>query len=624
MSLFSELKRRNIFRVAGFYAVVGWVLVQVAASLEEAIGLPHWFDGLIVATLLVGFPIALLLTWAFEMTPEGVKRTEALADGETVVPAGRKMDGAIVVGLVAVVALGAWQQLTRPEVVYVNQGQAVTGQQAVPEDNETSQALPVKLKQEIDAASIAVLPFTDLSPGKDQEYFSDGISEEILNVLVRVDGLSVASRTSSFSFKGQEALDIRTIAAKLKVRHVLEGSVRKAGDNIRITAQLIDADTDQHLWSETFDRTLTTENIFKIQDEISSQIVAELREQLGVELSNAKTIPVSTENLDAYELYLQAWRLFQARTELPRAEQLLASATKLDPQYAQAWAVRAAVNALMPDYGNVSMTRKDMYQRALDFTHTALAQDPDNALAFGVRAMVQTVANANLIAQNNQVEIFENFDRALAIDPKSQSILMWRGIQYRRVGRLQDALADFEACVVIDSAYRSCQTNRYITLHGMGRTQEAFDAYERTLMEGNSFLGGFEYGMLAKMDQKIAFTILTNSPRLFAGWNRHGDLYEAFQNLDADHSELVSEARQFLKGKLDVDHVYAVPSLLVPIGAYDLIESIGHHWGYEYKNYRQSPQFKNYLKQTGIFTYWKEAGFPPQCHLLGEDDFECD
>jgi len=483
------------------------------------------------------------LPWAFEMTPEGVKRTEDLAEGEAVAPAGRKMDGVIIAGMVAILALGTWELQTRPDVADSDQAQPVTSSGAVAEEDE--------IPQEIVAASIAVLPFADLSPGKDQEYFSDGISEEILNVLVRVDGLSVASRTSSFGFKGQEALGIPAIAGKLKVRHILEGSVRKAGESIRITAQLIDANTDQHLWSDTFDRTLTTENIFKIQDEIASQIVEELHKQLGVELSKTQSVAMSTEDLDAYELYLQAWRLFQARTELIKADQLLARAIELDPQYARAWAVRSAVLALRPDYGDLSVPRAAMYQRALASAQTAIELDQNNALAFGVRAMVQGSSNAHRIAKVSVAEIFTNFDRALAIDPKSQSVLMWRGFQQRRVGRLQEALVDFEACTAIDSAYRPCQTNRYLALHGLGRTEDAFAAYKTALAEGNSFLGRFEYGMLAKMDQETAFSILTNSPLLLAGWNRHSELYDAFHNLDADHTELVREALRFLEGKPD-------------------------------------------------------------------------
>src|SRR5690606_29327871 len=185
----------------------------------------------------------------------------------------------------------------------------------------------------VNAASIAVLPFADLSPGADQEYFSDGMAEEILNALVRVKGLQVASRTSSFGFKGQESLGMPVIAERLSVRHVLEGSVRRAGNNLRITAQLIDADVDRHLWSDTFDRPLTAENVFAIQEEIASAIVAALVDSLGIEIEDEVRLGQPTENLTAYDMYLRARGLFQARTDLDVADDLLRQALEQDADF---------------------------------------------------------------------------------------------------------------------------------------------------------------------------------------------------------------------------------------------------------------------------------------------------
>jgi TolB-like protein len=183
-------------------------------------------------------------------------------------------------------------------------------------------ALPIRSPP---AASIAVLPFADLSAEKDQQYFSDGIAEEILNVLVRIDGLKVASRTSAFQFRSAET-GIPAIAQELGVRHVLEGSVRKAGNRVRITAQLIDASTDEHLWAETFDRTLTAEDLFAIQDEIAAATVSALRTKLGDALAaTAPAAPVRTTKVEAYELFLEARAFFQARRDLDAADALLAS-----------------------------------------------------------------------------------------------------------------------------------------------------------------------------------------------------------------------------------------------------------------------------------------------------------
>jgi TolB-like protein len=277
-TIFNELKRRQVFRVAGIYAVVGWVLLQIANMLESAIGLPDWFDGMVVAALIIGFPVAILLAWAYELTAEGVKRTEA-ATGETTYTSSSRLEVAIVAGLAIVIGMGVWQQITKPETVHIAGENPAASEASNATGSNAAPALLVAPVRLVNAASIAVLPFADLSPDKDQEYFSDGISEEILNVLVGVDGLSVASRTSAFRFKG-ESKSIPTIASELKVAHVLEGSVRKAGETIRITAQLIRAEDDVHLWSDTYDRELTVASIFEIQDDIAEQIVASLSETL--------------------------------------------------------------------------------------------------------------------------------------------------------------------------------------------------------------------------------------------------------------------------------------------------------------------------------------------------------
>ena len=214
-NLFTELKRRNIFRVAGVYAVVGWILMQVAALLENSLNLPPWFDTVITAALLIGFPIAVLLAWAFEMTPEGVKRTESVEDGDSITgQTGRRLDFAILGGLVVVIGLVGWQ-ISRPKQLTTDS--PVFDEQA-PE--------PLHLAQ-----SIAVLPFVNMSPDKDQEYFADGISEEILNALVKVTKLRVAGRTSSFSFKNSDN-NIKEIGEILNVSHILEGSVRKQGNQV--------------------------------------------------------------------------------------------------------------------------------------------------------------------------------------------------------------------------------------------------------------------------------------------------------------------------------------------------------------------------------------------------------
>ncbi len=270
--------------------------------------------------------------------------------------------------------------------------------------------------------SIAVLPFADMSPEQDQGYFSDGISEELLNLLVRVDGLKVASRTSSFTYKGSNQ-NLAEIASELKVDHVLEGSVRKADNRIRITAQLIDAKTDRHLWSESFDRELV--DIFAIQDEIANAIVAALSAELGI-LQDTPAISVDTvtENLDAYELYLKARGLFLARQQLEESIALYERAVELDPDFARAWEGLAAVYSVVESWG---FTGRDWDSLAIQAAERALELDPGLSAPWAV--MGQIAKN-----KGDYVANMANLDRAIQLDPTNATNYLWRGIDYSDTG----------------------------------------------------------------------------------------------------------------------------------------------------------------------------------------------
>ena len=329
MSFFSELKRRNVIRVAAAYIVIGWLLLQVADILTPALHLPEWILSAIALVLMLGIVPALLFSWAYELTPDGLKKdSEVDSASSNTSHTAKKLDVITIIAVVGIAALVIWQQSNPPS------------------PSETVEPIVTAMDAGIVDASIAVLPFADLSPGGDQAHFSDGIAEEILNVLVRIESLKVASRTSAFGFKGQEALGIPLIAERLQVRHVLEGSVRKSGNTVRITAQLIDAKTDAHLWSDTFDRELTTENIFAVQDEIAGAIVAQLGAMLGDDGIAQSTVKVKTENLDAYDSFLKAQSLFHVRSEknVPEIIDLYTQAVAIDPNFAEAWAGLSAAN----------------------------------------------------------------------------------------------------------------------------------------------------------------------------------------------------------------------------------------------------------------------------------------
>ena len=265
MNFFSELKRRNVVRVAVAYGVMGWLVLQILDVVVDPLNLPDWTASLVIVLLAIGLPIALLFAWAFELTPEGMKKTaEVDADASITHNTGQKLNYFIISALVIAVGFLLYDR-----------------QPAGPDNME-------------DTVSIAVLPFVNMSADPDQEYFSDGITEEILNTLVKVPGLMVAARTSAFAYKGQNR-DVREIGAELGVDTIVEGSVRRAGDDLRITAQLIRVEDGFHLWSETYDRKY--ENVFAIQEEIASSIATAVALPLGLDAGALVTSRMS--NMEA-------------------------------------------------------------------------------------------------------------------------------------------------------------------------------------------------------------------------------------------------------------------------------------------------------------------------------------
>lgn len=309
-SFFTELKRRNVYKVAVAYAVVSWLLIQIATQVFPFFEVPDWAVRLVVLLLVLGFPVALVLSWAFEITPEGIKRESEIASNKSITrKTGRKIV-AVTVALATIAAgMLAWQ-LAGPKFKAAARSQAENDNPPAPEK------------------SIAVLPFVNMSDEKANEYFSDGISEELLNLLAKIPQLQVPSRTSSFSFKGKE-VEIPEIARQLHVANVLEGSVRKSGDQLRITVQLTRAARGYYLWSETYDRKMG--DIFKIQDEIASEVV----KQLKVSLLGEAPPKVRETDPKAYALYLQARQLGRQNTPeaLTQSDALFRQLLEIDPRY---------------------------------------------------------------------------------------------------------------------------------------------------------------------------------------------------------------------------------------------------------------------------------------------------
>jgi TolB-like protein len=430
MNFIEELKRRNVFRVAAAYLVTAWVTLQLADIVLENIEAPAWILQVFMLALGLGFPLAMIFAWAFEMTPEGLKKEKDVDRSQSIThETGQKLNRTII----AVLALA---------VVLLLFDRFMPG----PEPGDTApEQVAVQAVEEEKAKSIAVLPFVNMSSDSEQEYFSDGISEEILNSLARVKELKVAGRTSSFAFKGQNQ-DLRQIGETLGVGHILEGSVRKSGAKVRITAQLIQVEDGFHLWSDTYDRELT--DVFAIQDEIATAILEQLKAQL-LDGEIPAVAATATTDSEVYDLYLLArQRIYERkRLSIESAVELLDDALVKDPNYAPAYAQRGIAALLLSDrnYGDMTIAEAGIQGRL--YLDKALQIDPELAEAW---------AGIGLYHSNKpgeHKEGIEALEKALAINPNLIDALNWLHVIVSESGDNLRGLAILEDMVERDPLY---------------------------------------------------------------------------------------------------------------------------------------------------------------------------
>jgi TolB-like protein len=456
---FAELKRRNVFRVMAVYGIVGFLVLQVVDLAVPALLLPEWTYRLVALLLLAGLPVAVVLAWAFEQTPQGLKRTERAAPAEidaiVTAPVHQRWPAGLLALLGVALLVGGWWLGQRSSVEAV----------AMPEHAPAELRLALADEQRDSLPSLAVLPFVDMSQGRDQEYFSDGITEELLNTLARIRELKVLGRTSAFAYKG-ESKDLRAIGAELGAGYIVEGSVRKDGERLRITAQLIDASDGGHLWSEQYDRDMG--DVFAIQTEIAEAIAAELRVPLGLDEGERLVSP--TDDLGAYDLYLAGRARMRERGEsVMEAIDLFEAAIARDSSWAPAWAGLAESRSLVPYYAASvdSALWANSLAEAEAAARRALELDPRNASAIVALGSVHR-------DRWNWDEAEAAFVRALTLDPENVEAHQQYADFLLYIGHFDEADLAVERALALDRSPIRLNMAGAIALYN-GRSREGID-----------------------------------------------------------------------------------------------------------------------------------------------------
>jgi len=456
----AKLRRRNVGRVAILYLGICWVVLNPLHVVFHMMGVPEWINRLVVVFMALGFPVAVLAAWVYEVTPEGLKPTASVDPRRSLLRhTGRRLNRAIgsVVGLMIVYSLLYYFWLGKHLVEPVAE--------MAPPAAAAASEVPIEIVQR----SIAVLPFIDMSQAKDQGYLSDGIAEELLDLLAKIPELRVAARTSAFAFR-DKAEDIPSIAKKLRVAHILEGSVRKAGSRVRITAQLIRADSGYHLWSETYDRDLT--DIFKLQDDIAAAVVQALKVAL---LGGALPTRATPQNPEAYGLYLQGRYLADLHTRdgLTKAIDYFRRAIRLDPGYEPTWTALSFAYSDTGARGFVSSEQALSEARAAAMQ--ALKLDPSSARAHVALGLIHMNIDLDWPAADRE------FKQALASDPGSATVLSAGAYLELAFGRTAHATALYRQALARDPLHASSYSNLGVTYFAEGRLADAEAAFRKSI-----------------------------------------------------------------------------------------------------------------------------------------------
>ena len=468
MGFFNELRRRNVFRVAAAYIVAAWLVIQVAETIFPLFGFDSTPARIVVIVLVIGFVPALVFAWAFELTPQGLRRESEVDRSDSIRPETRKkLDRMIMVVLGLALGYFAFDKfvLSPQREAHLRESQAEQLAEVAAEARQAGRS--AALVESYGEKSIAVLAFQDMSQDRDQEYLSDGIAEELLNLLATIPELRVISRSSSFSYKGK-GVKLVDIAQELNVAHILEGSVRKAGNQVRITAQLIDARSDTHLWSDTYDRTL--DDIFAIQDEIAATVV----DQLKVTLLGP-TPRATQADPEAYALFLHARHLGRQQTPeaFRQSIELNDQALQIDPGFVSPWANKATSYVNLGSSG--LMPRDEALALARESVDRGLALDPRSGEMLGISAWIAMQYDHDLPAAAKL------YERALAADPTNNSIVSNAASLVIYLRRYDAAITLREYAVPRNPLNPGAHFNFAVTYLAAGRLEEAERELRTTL-----------------------------------------------------------------------------------------------------------------------------------------------
>ena len=618
MSLVTELKRRKVVRVAIVYAATAFAVLQAADIMLPRMGIPDWGMSLVVALAVLGFPIALVLAWALELTADGIKRTESVApdQGNAAPPLLGKRTVFAAALLVAVGAgLGAGWFL-RP----------ASDSEAVPAPPVVEAPAPSSTGAD---QSIAVLAFSDLSPGRDQEYFSDGIAEEILNALAKVPGLRVAGRTSAFHFKGRSE-DLRGIGKALGVAHILEGSVRKQGERVRITAQLIRSEDGFHLWSETYDGDLS--DVFALQERIARSITSQFRLVLSGSQSQ-RLVNSGTTNTEAYSLFLQATSIFNRRNgaRYTQAQAQLEQAIDLDPQYARAHARLAALHVLAGDFRSL-----DLAQVLADVEHHAgRASELHPGLAEPYAALGMAFGSLRRFREQR-----EAFDRALQLDQNDVTTHFWHAVSLVNTGYRRAGNAALDRALALDPLLPNALLWRAYGYIADGDLETAERLLRHAADGGLVFVGlGQSALALARGQRDAAIEPLARGLKYFSQ-KFPPDAPEWFARACLGDREAKARSLALIDAHLATD-----PKVIPAIAPYVLIRSgevargfalmqdrptnndslnFGELLGSGMTGALRAPEYPEFARRTGLAELWDAYGPPDRCRKAPNGDYLCD